>query len=105
MHEPLGRTTIRPVQFAVGMGDCDPAVAGMLVITGIVREAWLGRVFSRRVALRACRSTGSCTTNFRLRPALTAPFRRPYIPSHWMVSGWVLICQLTFRSFAIGLLT
>ena len=38
MRERLGLTAIRPVQFAFGMGDCDPAVAGMVVITGIVRE-------------------------------------------------------------------
>src|SRR5215471_9411507 len=38
MREGLGHTAIRPVQFAFGMGDCDPAVAGVVVITGIVRE-------------------------------------------------------------------
>jgi hypothetical protein len=37
MRERLGHTTIRPVQFAFGMGDCYP-VAGMVVIAGIVRE-------------------------------------------------------------------
>jgi hypothetical protein len=35
MRERLGHTTICPVQFAFGMGDCDPAVAMMLVVTGI----------------------------------------------------------------------
>ena len=38
MGERLGHTAIRPVQCTFGMGDRDPAVAGMLVITGIVRE-------------------------------------------------------------------
>src|SRR5271167_1332345 len=38
MREWLGHTAIRPDQFAFGVGDCDPAVAGMLVITGVVRE-------------------------------------------------------------------
>ena len=38
MRERRGHTAIRPVQFAVGMGDCDAAVPGMVVIAGIVRE-------------------------------------------------------------------
>jgi hypothetical protein len=38
MRERLGHTAIRPVQSAFGMGDCDPAVTGMVVITGIVRK-------------------------------------------------------------------
>src|SRR5215467_8609222 len=42
MRERLGHTAIRPMQFAFGMGDGDPAVAGMVVITGIFREVMAG---------------------------------------------------------------
>src|SRR5438105_15825329 len=38
MCERLGHAVIRPVQSAFRMRDCDAAVAGMVVITGIVRE-------------------------------------------------------------------
>src|SRR5690349_15705273 len=42
MLEGLGHAAIRPVQFAFGMGDGDPAVAGMLVIAGIVHQVMAG---------------------------------------------------------------
>ena len=45
MGEQLGHAAKRPVQFAFGMGDRNPAVAWMFVVTSIVREvtARLGR--------------------------------------------------------------
>src|SRR5580704_13116413 len=36
MRERLGHAAIRPVQCAIGMGDRDAAVAGMIVIAGKV---------------------------------------------------------------------
>jgi hypothetical protein len=42
MRERLGHSAIFSVQFAFGMGDGDPAVAGMIVVTGMVREIIAG---------------------------------------------------------------
>jgi hypothetical protein len=42
MGERLRHAAIRPVQFASGMGDRDPAVAGMLIIAGIVGDVMAG---------------------------------------------------------------
>jgi hypothetical protein len=42
MRERLGHTVVHPAQFALRMGDRDPAVTGMLVITGVVREVMAG---------------------------------------------------------------
>src|SRR5215475_6949878 len=42
MRERLGHTAMGPVQLTFGMGDGDPAVAGMIVIAGIVRKVMAG---------------------------------------------------------------
>jgi len=37
--ERLGHTAIRLVKIAFGTDNCDPAVAGMVVITGVVKQS------------------------------------------------------------------
>jgi hypothetical protein len=76
MRERLGHTAIRPVQFTFGGGDGDPAVAGMVVIAGIVRE----------VMARACvwppRGFPGLSVNLDLRQRLAAPLTKTIEPGY-----------------------
>jgi hypothetical protein len=74
MRERLGHSAIRPVQFAFGMGDCDPAVAGMLVITSIVREVMA------RPRVRPPRRFPGLSVNVELRHEFAAPLTKAIEP-------------------------
>src|SRR5216684_2180889 len=97
MRERLGHTAIRPVQFSFGMGDCDPAVAGMLVITGIVRKVmarpgvWLPRRFA------------GLSVNVELRHEFAAPLTKTIEPGYWLFAARPvedIVCQ-NFRNRAL----
>ena len=52
--ERLGHTAIYPVQIAFGKGNCEPAVAGMDVIAGVVKQ--LQQALQQCPAMTSCRS-------------------------------------------------
>ena len=52
--ERLGHTAMRLVQIAFGKGNCDPAVAGMDVIAGVVKQ--LQQALQQCPAMTSCRS-------------------------------------------------
>ena len=81
MRKRLGHTAIRPIQFAFGMGDCDPAVAGMVVITGIVRE-----IMARPGVLPSRRFPG-LSVNVELRHEFAAPLTKTIEPGSRRPAG------------------
>src|SRR4029077_12614382 len=81
MRERLGLTAIRPFQFAFGMGDCDPAVAGMVVITGIVREVMA------RPGLWPPRHFPGRSVDVELRQQFAAPPTKTIEPGYWLFAA------------------
>ena len=63
------------------MGDCDPAVAGMVVITGIVRE-----IMARPGVLPSRRFPG-LSVNVELRHEFAAPLTKTIEPGYWLFAA------------------
>src|SRR5438093_4633829 len=81
MRERLGHAAIRPVQSAFGMGDRDPAVAGMLVITGIVRKVMAGP------GVWPPRRFPGLSVDVELRHEFAAPLTITIEPGYWLFAA------------------
>src|SRR6516165_2359292 len=81
MCERLGNTAIRPVQLVFGMGDRDPAVARMVVITCIVREVMAGS------GVQPSRRFPGLSVNVELRQRLAAPLPITIEPRYWLFAA------------------
>jgi hypothetical protein len=78
MLERLGHTAMHPGQFTFGMGDCDPAIAGMLVITGIVREVMT------RLGVWPLRRLPGLSVKVELRHEFAALLSKTVEPGYWL---------------------
>src|SRR5207249_1499766 len=96
MRERLGHAAIRPAQLAFGMGDCDPAVAGMLVIAGIVRKVMAGPGEPPR------RFPG-LSVNLDLCHEFAAPLTKTIEPGYWLFAARPVehVIGDNFRSHAL----
>src|SRR5262245_54962705 len=97
MRERLGHAAIRPVQCAFGMADCDAAVAGMVVITGIFRK-----VMARPGVCPPRRFPGR-SVNVELRHEFAAPLTEAIEPGYWLFAARPVedIVGENFRSHAL----
>src|SRR5690242_6305513 len=82
MRERLRHTAIRPDQFAFGMGDRDPPIARMVVITGIVRKVMA------RPCVRPPRRAPGLPVNLDLRQGFAALFTIAIEPGHWLFATY-----------------
>src|SRR5690242_12408569 len=81
MRERLEHAAIRPVQFAFGMDDCDPAIPGMVVIAGIVREVMAGP------RVQPPRLFPGLPVSVELRHEFAAPFTKTIEPGYWLFAA------------------
>src|SRR5882757_9367910 len=81
MRERLRHTAVRPDQFAFGMGVRDPAVAGMVVITGIVRKVMA------RPGVRPPRRLPGLSVDVELRHELAAPLTKTIEPRYRILAA------------------
>src|SRR5262249_22035119 len=80
MHERRRHTAICPVQLAVGMGDCDPAVTGMAVIAGVVRKVMA------RSRVWPPRCLPGLAINVELRHEFAAALTIKIEPGYWLIA-------------------
>src|SRR5215831_6935088 len=111
MGERLRHTSIRPLQFVLGMGDCHSAVAGMLVIAGIVGEV------VARPCVQSPRRFPGLTVNVELRHEFASPLTKTVKPGyrlfaahpikdiigeHFRNRAWITISENADTDAAIG---
>src|SRR5262245_23637557 len=98
MRERLGHAAIRPAQFAFSMADCDAAVAGMVVITGIVGEVTAGPGVQPPLCLPGL------PVNLELRHEFAAPLPQTIEPGYWLFATHPVedIIGENFRSHVLG---
>src|SRR5712691_6826981 len=97
MRERLGHAAIRPDQISLGMRDGNPAVAGMLVVTSIVRE------IMARPGVWPPRRFPGLSVNVELRHELAAPLTKTIEPGYWLFAAHPVedIIGENFRNHAL----
>src|SRR5262245_45092008 len=98
MRERLGHAAIRPVQCAFRMADCDAAVAGMVVVTGIVRKVMA------RPGVGPPRRFPGRSVDVELRHEFAAPLTKTIEPGYWLFAARPVehIVGENFRSHALS---